>query len=73
MIGVLVADDYALMMKTLRPVLEAQPALKLVGEAADGTAASSSPSMVVVYHIDGRPYPTNEWDRLDPSNLRTFA
>ena len=39
MIGVLVADDYALMMKTLRPVLEAQPALKLVGEAADGTAA----------------------------------
>jgi DNA-binding NarL/FixJ family response regulator len=39
MIGVLVVDDYALMRKTLRAVLEVQPALKLVGEAADGTAA----------------------------------
>jgi two-component system NarL family response regulator len=39
MIGVLVADDHALMRRTLRAVLEAQPDLKVIGEAADGMEA----------------------------------
>lgn len=39
MIGVLVVDDHTLMRQTLRAVIEAQPILKVVGEAGDGLKA----------------------------------
>ncbi len=39
MIEVLVVDDHALMRQTLRAVLDAQPDVKVVGEAADGMEA----------------------------------
>ena len=39
MIGILVVDDHASMRQTLRAVLDAQPALKVVGEAVDGMEA----------------------------------
>jgi two-component system NarL family response regulator len=39
MIGVLVADDHAVIHRTLRSVLDAQPDLKVLGEAADGIEA----------------------------------
>ena len=39
MTGVLVVDDHALIRQTLRGVLEREPALQVVGEAADGLAA----------------------------------
>ena len=39
MIGVLVVDDHSLMRQTLRAIIESQPALTVVGEAADGLEA----------------------------------
>jgi DNA-binding NarL/FixJ family response regulator len=39
MIGVLVVDDHALMRRTLRAILDGQPDLKVIGEAADGVEA----------------------------------
>lgn len=39
MIGVLVVDDHVLMRRTLRTILDAQPDLTVVGEAADGLEA----------------------------------
>ncbi len=39
MIGVLVVDDHALMRQTLRAVLDGQPDLRVIGEAADGVQA----------------------------------
>jgi DNA-binding NarL/FixJ family response regulator len=39
MISVLVADDQGLIRKGLRMLLEAEPDLRVVGEAGDGTQA----------------------------------
>jgi DNA-binding NarL/FixJ family response regulator len=38
-ISVLVVDDHALVRRTLRAILETEPSLKVVGEAADGLEA----------------------------------
>jgi chemotaxis response regulator CheB len=39
MIGVLLVDDHPLMRQALRAVLDAEPGLEVVGEAADGMEA----------------------------------
>jgi DNA-binding NarL/FixJ family response regulator len=39
MIGILVVDDNVQMRETLRTILEEQPELQVIGEAADGIAA----------------------------------
>ncbi|HXJ63654.1 MAG TPA: response regulator transcription factor, partial [Actinomycetota bacterium] len=38
-LGVLIADDQALMRAGFRMILEAEPDMRVVGEAADGRAA----------------------------------
>ncbi len=52
-IGILIADDHPLVRASLRALLEAQPDIDVVGEAADGAAAVEacrqlSPDMVLM-------------------------
>jgi DNA-binding NarL/FixJ family response regulator len=44
MIGVLLADDHALIRKGFRLILDAEPDIEVIGEASDGTAAVSMAS-----------------------------
>ena len=50
MIRVLLADDQALVRAGFRMILEAEPDIEVVGEAADGAQAAGSPA---------RPRPTS--------------
>jgi DNA-binding NarL/FixJ family response regulator len=53
MIGVLIADDHAMIREGLRLILESEPDIRVVGEAADGAealaqAARTSPDVVLM-------------------------